>query len=235
MRACPAGLPVKAHAPVTAGFQHPALAVAPQRGATLNAKLPLAWEIIVNVTETEVPQRKIGALLLVGIILLPIIFVWFLLRPGYSTRTRVLGFGWLAVFVLIASQRGANPPDKAPSLSTSSSPNLTAPEKTPVVSAIEVTSLELGQAYEANEVAAQKRFGDRTLAVSGTVERVTLDFTNDPVIVMTGANQFSGVQASFDKDYADRIAALSKGQKVRVVREKVSEVIASPILSDCSF
>lgn len=30
MRACPAGSPVKAHAPVTAGFQHPALAVAPR-------------------------------------------------------------------------------------------------------------------------------------------------------------------------------------------------------------
>jgi hypothetical protein len=30
MRACPAGLPVKAHAPVTAGFQHPASAVAPR-------------------------------------------------------------------------------------------------------------------------------------------------------------------------------------------------------------
>jgi len=30
MRACPAGSPVKAHAPVIAGFQHPALAVAPR-------------------------------------------------------------------------------------------------------------------------------------------------------------------------------------------------------------
>lgn len=44
------------------------------------------------------PQRKVGILLFIGILFLPIIFVWFLLRKGHTTLARVLGFGWLLVF-----------------------------------------------------------------------------------------------------------------------------------------
>ena len=42
MRACPVGSPIKAHAPVcVSGFQHPALAVAPERsiGVALGSDL----------------------------------------------------------------------------------------------------------------------------------------------------------------------------------------------------
>ncbi|HDS1772852.1 TPA: zinc ribbon domain-containing protein [Pseudomonas putida] len=38
--------------------------------------------------------------LFLGNVVLPFIFVWFLLRKGYSTRARVIGFGWLAVYFL---------------------------------------------------------------------------------------------------------------------------------------
>lgn len=51
-----------------------------------------------TMAKIEEPQRKVGILLLIGILLLPIIFAWFLLRKGYSTPARVLGFGWLLAF-----------------------------------------------------------------------------------------------------------------------------------------
>lgn len=51
------------------------------------------------------PPRKVGILLGLGIFLLPFVFVWFLLRKGHSTLSRVLGFGWLGL-VLIAGFSG---------------------------------------------------------------------------------------------------------------------------------
>jgi hypothetical protein len=46
--------------------------------------------------------RTISARLLVGIIFLPFIFAWFLLRKGYSINARVIGLGWMTVISLPA-------------------------------------------------------------------------------------------------------------------------------------
>ena len=55
-------------------------------------------------------QRKVGFLLGLGIFLIPIVFVWFLLRKGHSTLSRVLGFGWLALCVIaVVSSSGTSP------------------------------------------------------------------------------------------------------------------------------
>lgn len=51
----------------------------------------------------EVAERKTSILLIIGIVLMPIVFAWFLLRKGYSSIARVLGFGWLigSVFLVL--------------------------------------------------------------------------------------------------------------------------------------
>ncbi|HTI67923.1 MAG TPA: hypothetical protein VL460_10315 [Caulobacteraceae bacterium] len=41
-------------------------------------------------------ERKVGAGLGIGILLLPVVFSWFLLKAGYSMLARVLGLGWLS-------------------------------------------------------------------------------------------------------------------------------------------
>jgi hypothetical protein len=46
--------------------------------------------------------RIISARLLVGIIFLPFLFVWLLLRKGYSNSARAIGLGWTAVISLPA-------------------------------------------------------------------------------------------------------------------------------------
>lgn len=52
----------------------------------------------------ENQQRKISALLIIGIVIAPIIFVWFTLRKGYSKKVRILSFGYLALgFILFAA------------------------------------------------------------------------------------------------------------------------------------
>lgn len=71
---------------------------------------------------TEKPKRIVGAFLTLGILFLPFIFAWALLWPGYSLRARIVGFGWLALFVAIglaASPRQSSPPRQYSAVSSS--------------------------------------------------------------------------------------------------------------------
>lgn len=98
-----------------------------------------------------------------------------------------------------------------------------------------VTSKELANAYDANEAAAQKKYGGQVLAVTGTVQAIELDMFNNPMVVLNGKNEIMGVQAGFSKDYEDKTAALHKGQKLTVTCEKITEVVSMPVLSDCAI
>lgn len=52
--------------------------------------------------------RKISVPLLIGIIFLPFIFSWFLLREGYSTVARVVALGWAAIALLALLTSGGD-------------------------------------------------------------------------------------------------------------------------------
>jgi hypothetical protein len=66
-------------------------------------------------TANAAPQRKVGILLFIGIVFLPIIFAWLLLRKGHTTLARVLGFGWLLIFFFWLPNRDQQrTPDGAP-------------------------------------------------------------------------------------------------------------------------
>lgn len=45
-------------------------------------------------------DRSVSLLLGVGILLMPYIFAWLLLRPGYSKEARALAFAWMALMVV---------------------------------------------------------------------------------------------------------------------------------------
>lgn len=98
-----------------------------------------------------------------------------------------------------------------------------------------ITARELHSAYDANEVAAKTRFADQRLAVTGIVAGVDLDMFDNPVVLLETANEFQPVQAKFEKSAAGRTGALAKGQEITVICGKVTEVIGSPILNDCTL
>jgi hypothetical protein len=106
-----------------------------------------------------------------------------------------------------------------------------APEAAPAAMAI--TARELHAAFDANEIAAKSRFDGQRLAVTGTITAVGLDLLNNPVVSLETENEFQSVQAKFDKDAGDSLAALAKGQEITVVCGKVAAVIGVPILDDC--
>lgn len=52
-------------------------------------------------TGYPVEPRKVSILLGLGIFFIPYIFAWFTLKQGYSSNSRVLSFGWLALTVVV--------------------------------------------------------------------------------------------------------------------------------------
>lgn len=66
-------------------------------------------EVGVNSGPPSAPTRKVGAALGIGILLLPWIFAWVLLRKGYSAVARLVGFGWMvACFVFVMLSGGSS-------------------------------------------------------------------------------------------------------------------------------
>lgn len=77
-----------------------------------------------NTTISGAPKisREVSLLLILGILFVPYIFVWFLLKSGYSNQARLIGFGWLA-FLMIAVITSDQPADD----------NYSAPDRTPSI------------------------------------------------------------------------------------------------------
>lgn len=114
-------------------------------------------------------------------------------------------------------------------------PTATAEQPASAAPPVQVTSNELGKAFEENEVAAKAKYEGKRLAVTGTIQSIELDFADDPVVNLRGANEFSNVLASFDKSQIAQTGALKKGQKVTVTCNEISEALGSPILKDCTL
>ncbi len=66
-------------------------------------------------------RRGIGGFLWLGILVMPLLFAWFTLRPGVSTLTRLFAFGWLAFVGAAATPSGKGP--LAPLLSPENRPS----------------------------------------------------------------------------------------------------------------
>ncbi|MEX7116350.1 hypothetical protein AB2C39_34325, partial [Pseudomonas aeruginosa] len=111
--------------------------------------------------------RSVGFWLGVGILLFPIIFVWFLLRQGHSTTSRVIGFAWLALMLV-----GMATSERSPSRAVSSNQSQQAKVVALAEPLIEVSAQQLAQAYERNTVAADQQFKGKRFRVSGVVDSI---------------------------------------------------------------
>jgi hypothetical protein len=91
------------------------------------------WGDMMIDTPTQLPpaKRGVGFLLGIGILFLPFVFVWFLLRRGHGTLSRIIGFGWLALVMLLAVGQGSgtkSPSAPEPKNVTGSVSNASSPE-----------------------------------------------------------------------------------------------------------
>lgn len=105
------------------------------------------------------------------------------------------------------------------------------PEKPPEP-AVKIDAKKLGKEFGANEARANLRYKDKVLEVSGTVESITSDLMDDPVVNLKGKDFMTNVMLS---DVEKRVAvSLNKGDKVTFRCTCDGEIMGSPTLSDCT-
>lgn len=176
-------------------------------------------------------SRSVGFWLGVGIFLFPVVFVWFLLRQGHSTTSRVIGFAWLAV-VLVAMASGDRPSSKpATAPSSQSQP---AKVVAPVEPLLEVSAQQLAQAYDRNTVAADQQFKGKTFKVTGVVDSINTDLFGNPYITLRGGvNQFMEPQFKLDDAHANFAAGLQSGMRISLICSGRGDVAKTPMSEDC--
>lgn len=192
-----------------------------------------------HVSQLSPSARKVGILLAMGIFIFPPLFSWFTLRKGYSTKARVITFGWLALCLVIAftGESAKSPSSRAPSVS-SAQPSQTAQDKAAeqqkALDALPVvTSRELAVAYDENTVAADQRFKSKQFKVKGVVTGINTDIMGNPYITMKGTNQFLEPQFQFDKKASEQLAQLKKGMNVVLICTGKGDIAKTPMSDDC--
>ena len=108
-------------------------------------------------------------------------------------------------------------------------------EPEPAPASIEVTVAELLYAYESDGEAADARFADKILRVTGVVDRIevkdTLDI-NYITLTTTETNLLQNVRCTFDKKYGPELNQLAPGQ-MATVQGKYDGSIIDISLRDC--
>jgi len=190
-------------------------------------------------TQDATQNRKVSILLGVGIFILPFIFAWFTLRKGYSPLARGISFAWMIVFFLIpGTTQDNNSTTSTNSVASTSEVQQTAKpeeqEPAPVqIQYMQVSASEIFQAYDANEMAADQRYKGQPLEVTGTIESISSDFSDDAVVNLETGQMFMSVMATGNKDFNSQAVALSKGQRVTLLCEGGGEIAGSPVLRKC--
>ncbi|MFC1983491.1 hypothetical protein ACFLVO_00515 [Chloroflexota bacterium] len=98
-----------------------------------------------------------------------------------------------------------------------------------------VTVEELYSAYSADEVEADIKFTDKTLRVTGVVDRVTINDTHGIYyIILVGTEKKAewNVRCTFDRRYGTQLSRLAERQTV-VVRGKYGGYRVNILMQDC--
>jgi hypothetical protein len=150
-------------------------------------------------------------------------------KPGTGLASVPLPIWIIAGLLALIALGRANERPVEPAANVAVEP-LGAPLDRPV----EVSAEQLAKAFGENEVAAMQAYGGVTVAVTGVVDGITLDFADDPVVRLR-AGRYSNFNASFDKERGAATGLLREGETVTIFCSNVREFVGSPSLSDCAI
>ena len=101
-----------------------------------------------------------------------------------------------------------------------------------VPAAVTVSAKDLFEDYKANEIAADQKYKDKVLEVTGIVDSIAKDIT-DTMYVALKADQYIGsIQCYFDDAHGGQLANLKKGMKVSVKGKCVGKMM-NVLLKGC--
>jgi len=101
---------------------------------------------------------------------------------------------------------------------------------------VSVSASTLYSEYESNEVAADNKYKDKVIEVSGQVEDIGKDITDSMYLKLGSGEKRSigGVQAFFSDKYSDQLAKIQKGANV-TLKCKCNGKMGNVLLKNCMF
>ena len=178
--------------------------------------------------DLAVAPRSVGFWLGLGIFLLPIIFAWFLLRQGYSTRSRFIGVAWLFTLMAVLGLEGKG---VASSAAAPSQPAKVVQQVEPLP---EYSAQQMAAEYERNTVAADQRFKGKRFKVTGVVDSINTDLFGNPYVTLRGGvNQFMEPQFGLDSAHRNYAAGLQQGMRISLACKGRGDVAKIPMSDAC--
>ena len=81
---------------------------------------------------------------------------------------------------------------------------------------VKITAVKLFKDYESNEVAADEKYKNKILEVTGTIEDISVVLGQIFIDLKTGEYELTSIHCSFSDTHKSKIAKLRKGQSVTV-------------------
>lgn len=99
-----------------------------------------------------------------------------------------------------------------------------------------ISADDLFNAYDTNEVAADRDYKARRMWVTGTIQDIGKDLFGAPYIALSvAANQFMSVHAGFPRGSEPELAALSPGRPITVVCTITGQTLTIVAMKDCEI
>jgi hypothetical protein len=98
----------------------------------------------------------------------------------------------------------------------------------------EITAEALFDEYQKDKIAADKKYKDQELIVTGTVDMVKIGPSGNPYVTMNTSSLILRVQFLFDKKHESAVMKLRKGQKATIKGRGFGR-IGNVMIKDCEI
>lgn len=98
--------------------------------------------------------------------------------------------------------------------------------------ALPVTASQLMRDYEANEIAADAKYKNKLVNVSGTIANIGKDILDTPYVSLDADSLVFGIQCMFAKSDQESLVSLSNGVRV-TLQGRVSGKLGNVLVKEC--
>ena len=102
---------------------------------------------------------------------------------------------------------------------------------------ITVSAVDLIKEYANNEVKADQMYKGKVARITGIVDGIDSDMSDDAVVRLSDGSEFSitNVHCYIKSSDKEKAATLAKGQNVTIIGKLNGEVVGSPCVKDCTI
>ena len=98
-----------------------------------------------------------------------------------------------------------------------------------------ITADALFAAYDNNSVAADAKYEDKIVKVSGYIQNIGKDITDTAYLVIGGKGFLDGVQCMLPDGQEGLVGSVSKGQYVTLKGKVSGQIVGNVLVRNCTF